>query len=134
MGLWESKSILTSVPLGKGCDITLSQAVYSKLLSEIGFSSLNVQSYMATKCGCKELCQCESAVVAVMFEHVEAKKSIVGEYYLDIQVSHLKVTKKTNSLFVVNVDKIATAVVTVSFNDNEQMQYLCDVPNMMESD
>ena len=174
-----SESILTSVPLGKGCDITLSQAVYAKLVSEIGFPPLNVLSYkrirlngsvlysstysrvfmrntftvkyydleskkykfgricyflLARKCGCKELCECESAVCAVMFEHVEVKKSIVGEHYLDIQVPHIKVTKKTNSLVVVNVDKITTAVVTVSFNGDEQIQYLCDVPNMMESD
>ena len=61
-----------------------------------------------------------------MFEYVEAKKSIVGEHYLDIQVPHIKVphikvTKKTNSEVVVNVDKIATAVVAVNFNGNEQM-------------
>ena len=36
---------ITSVPLGKGCDITLSQAVYSKLVSEIGLPPLNVLSY-----------------------------------------------------------------------------------------
>ena len=82
---------------------------------------------LARKSGCKELCQCESAVGAVMFKHVEAKKSIVGEHYLDIKVPHIKDPKKTNNLVVVNVDKMATAVVTVSFNGNEQMQYQCSI-------
>ena len=37
--------MLTCVPLGKGSDITMSQAFYSKLVSEIGFPPLNVLSY-----------------------------------------------------------------------------------------
>ena len=62
-----------------------------------------------------------------MFEYVEAKTSIVGVHYLNIQMPHITATKKTNSLVVVKVDKIATAVVTVSFNGIEQMQYKCSI-------
>lgn len=147
------------VPIGSGCKVTLTQDIYSKLVSEISFPPASVFSYkrvslsgsvlcssmysrvymrntytvkyydvenkkpgfgtiwyfvLAKKCDCKDcICQCDSALCAVMFKHAEMKESIVDAHFLNIQAPHIKVTRKTNSIVVVNVDKIVTLVLMV---------------------
>ena len=67
----ESKSILTSVRFGKGCDITLSQAVYSKLVSAIGFPPLNELSYTI-------ICLNSSVLYSSTYSRVYMRKSTLS--------------------------------------------------------
>ena len=167
-------------PLGASTHMDISDDIYVKLMTEIGFRPTNIYLYKrislrgralhstmysrvqvrdtctvkycnsdnqkhsygsiwyflsAKQCGCKEkLCKCEYGLVAVMFAHKQVSESIVESNPLSVIVPHIKVTRKTNKITLVSVNKITSVLVNVSFDDTNKLHYLCEVPNMMESD
>ena len=84
---------------------------------------------------CENLCKCRS-VLAVVLEEYEVKKnpSILKENFLCADVSHIKVAQISNEIHVVNVRKLIDLLVNVKFESEEDTNYLCEVPNWMESD
>ena len=62
------------------------------------------------------------------------KTSILKENFLCADVSHIKVAQISNEIHVVNVRKVIDLLVNVKFESEEDTNYLCEVPNWMESD
>ena len=90
---------------------------------------------LAKRCNCKEkLCKCQSELIAVMYEYDQVKESLVERNSVSVVVPHIKVVKRTNRLKLVHVSKLVSVVVNVTFSDAKELHYLCEVPNMMESD
>ena len=90
---------------------------------------------LAKKCKCKETsCMCESTLVGAMYIHDQVKESIVERNPLTVNVPHITVTRRTNNLRLINVCNIVSIMVNVNFDETNHLNYLCDVPNMIESD
>ena len=89
----------------------------------------------AKQCSCNgKLCQCKNSLVAVIYVHEQVNELIVKSNPLCVKVPHIKVTRKTNKSTVVSVCKISSVLVNVSYSDANKLHYLCEIPNMMESD
>eukprot|EP00105_Crassostrea_gigas_P038741 XP_019922889.1 PREDICTED: uncharacterized protein LOC105328585 [Crassostrea gigas] len=89
----------------------------------------------AKKCECFEnICSCESSLVAVLRKFEETKPSIVNPNFLSVKASHIKVTKISNTVSVVDSSKIMSVVVNVNIDDKSEDYFLCEVPNLKESD
>ncbi|VDI58923.1 Hypothetical predicted protein [Mytilus galloprovincialis] len=89
---------------------------------------------LAKKCEClDDLCSCDSSLVAVMHRYEETKTSIVKPNFLSVKANHIKVTKKTCFLCVVDTSKIMSVMVNVRIDDIGNY-FLCEVPNLKESD
>jgi hypothetical protein len=84
---------------------------------------------------CSEnLCKCGSVLAVVLEEYEVKKTSILKENFLCADVSHIKVAQISNEIHVVNVKKVIDLLVNVKFESEEDTNYLCEVPNLMESD
>ena len=89
----------------------------------------------AKSCECSEnLCKCGSVSAVVLEEYEVKKTSILKENFLCADVSHIKVAQISNEIHVVNVKKVIDLLVNVNFESEEDTNYLCEVPNLMESD
>lgn len=89
----------------------------------------------AKKCECLEnICSCHSNLVAVLHKFEETKSSIVNPNFLSVKASHIKVTKISNTVCVVDSSKLMSVVVNVNFDDKSENYILCEVPNLKESD
>lgn len=87
------------------------------------------------KCECLEnICSCDSNLVAVLHKFEETKSSIVSPNFLSVKASHIKVTKISNTVCVVDSSKLISVVVNVNFDDKSENYLLCEVPNLKESE
>lgn len=90
---------------------------------------------LAKKCECiEELCTCDASLVAVLHKYTVIKPSIVEPNFLSVTADHIKVVKKTNAVCVVDSTNIMSVLVNVKFDNSNENCYLCEVPNLKESD
>ena len=101
--------------------------------SKLQFGSI-VNFLYVKKCDClQDVCNCDNCIVAVM-KLFEYSGSIIDEHFLDIKVPSISVCKLSNQIDVIDVSKIIDVHVNVNFKDETKLYFLCDVPNVKESD
>lgn len=97
-----------------------------------------IESYVLAKaCDCiEDLCLCNSELFAIVHELKCKEQSIIEDNFLQADVSHIKLAMKTDIIQVVDVSKILNVVVYLSMTDkfNKEKMFLCNFPNVVESD
>ena len=89
----------------------------------------------AKKCECSNtLCCCDSSLVAVLHKFEETKSSILKPNFLSVNANHIKVTKLTDSVCIIDSSKIMSVMVNVKIDGVDNKYFLCDVPNLKECD
>lgn len=81
-------------------------------------------------------CLCNSELFAIVHELKCKEQSIIEDNFLQADVSHIKLAMKTDIIQVIDVSKILNVVVYLSMTDkfNKEKMFLCNFPNVVESD
>lgn len=86
-----------------------------------------IESYVLAKsCDCiKDLCLCNSELFAIVHELKCKEQSIIEDNFLQADVSHIKLARKTDiiQVYLSMTDKL-----------NKEKMFLCNFPNVVESD
>ncbi|XP_063425300.1 uncharacterized protein LOC134708578 [Mytilus trossulus] len=90
---------------------------------------------LAKKCECvKEICMCNSTLIAVIGELECTGLSIINPNFLSVDVPHINIVQKTNNVHLVDVTKILNVVVFIDIFGDDGKKFVCDFPNVKESD
>lgn len=97
-----------------------------------------IESYVLAKSGdcIEDLCLCNSELFSIVHELKCKEQSIIEDNFLQADVLHIKLAMKTDIIKVVDVSKIFNVVVYLSMTDkfNKEKMFLCNFPNVVESD
>lgn len=80
---------------------------------------------------------CLPLIIIIIINELKCKEqSIIEDNFLQADVSHIKLAMKTDIIQVVDVSKILNVVVYMSLTDklNKEKIFLCNFPNVVESD